>query len=509
MIKLQPGSSVPSIIVGCFLSFGGILYGYDIGMISGVQAMAQFKKDYGTLKNESYEITAGRTSLIVSILSAGLFCGALSNAYIADRFGRRPGLVTACCIFSFGVILQTINAGVALFVVGRFFAGWGAGSVSSLGPLYQSEILSKKLRGPIVAGYHQAITLGVFLAAVINNATKNKTGRSCYLIPICVQFVWASLLLIGLTFIPESPRYYVKKDNTAAALKALAYMRYLSVNDQEIKDEVTEIQINLDYERSFGKASVSDCFRRENRQLHRLTMGMGVMAFQQLAGQNFIKYFGTEYFQGAGISNSFVVSMAINSVSVGMTLPSVYLIERFGRRNLLIFGAIGNFLTQYIIAIIGIVTNSAVSNKILVAFSCLFTASESVSWGPTPWVLVGESFPLRTRATSVAISGATNYLFNFAIAYATPYLVGTGPGNANLGNKVFFIWGSSCFAAAIFVYIWVFETKGLRLEQIDELYGCVKYAWNSPKFVPSEDLTQVSRVLNEKDTEIERVEHAT
>ncbi|KAK9453365.1 general substrate transporter [Dipodascopsis uninucleata] len=509
----KTGSQWPSVLLGSFTAFGGILYGYDTGLISGVIAMKPFVKHYGEIGSTgSYALPSGRKSLIVSILSAGLFFGALSIAYFADRFGRRAGLILACLIFSFGVILQVVQTNLALFVVGRFFAGWGAGSVSSLGPLYQSEISPKNIRGAIVAGYHQAITFGIFLAAVVNNACQTRSDKSSYIIPISIQFIWAVILIGGfLSFLPESPRWYIKRDRMEDARKALAYIRHRSIDDPVLEEELLEIKVNLDFEMSIGRSSILDCFKTENRQLHRIVMGTVVMAFQQLAGVNFIKYFGTDYFQSAGVKDSFVISMATNSVSVGMTMPSMYLVEKMGRRNLLMAGAFGCFLTQYVIAIVGIVSSSTVSQKVLVAFSCLFMASDSISWGPTPWVLVGEAFPLRTRAKSVAISAASNYLFNFAISYATPYMVDEDQGN--LGSKVFFVWGSCCLFAVFFVYAWVFETKGLKLEQIDELYSSVKYAWQSPNFVPSNttfeyvEKNDVETIENTLETHKDRPSH--
>ncbi|KAK9367048.1 general substrate transporter [Lipomyces kononenkoae] len=342
--------------------------------------------------------------------------------------------------------VATINA--ALFAGGRFIAGFGTGAISSIGPLYQAEISPKHIRGTITAGYHTAKTLGVLLAAIVNNSTKDRDGKSAYLIPIYIQFVWAIILMSGFAFLPESPRYFVKYGKS---------------------DKAHEIEASLELEHSVGEASIKDCFKRENRQLYRIILGMVVMAFSQLVGVNFIKYFGTDFFQQAGITNSFVISMATNLVSFSMTIPALYLIERLGRRTFLIIGYIGSWITQYTIAIVGLVaTGSDLARKILVSFSILYIAIESAGVGPPSLVIVGEVFPLRTRAKSIALSLALD----------------SGPGNANLGSNVFFIWGSCSLLGAIFVYVWVYETKGLSLEQVDELYNSVPYAWQSAGFIP-------------------------
>ncbi|KAK9235361.1 general substrate transporter [Lipomyces kononenkoae] len=395
------------------------------------------------------------------------------------------GLIIGSIIFMIGVAMQVATVNAALFAGGRFVAGFGTGAISSIGPLYQAEISPKHIRGTITAGYHTAKTFGVLLAAIVNNSTKDRGGNSAYLIPIYIQFVWAIILMSGFAFLPESPRYFVKYGKRDKARQALARIRHRDEDDALVTSELDEIEASLEAEHSVGDVSVRDCFKRENRQLYRLILGMTVMAFSQLVGVNFIKYFGTDFFQQAGITNSFVISMATNLVSFSMTIPALYLIERLGRRSFLIIGYIGSWITQYTIAIVGLVAaGSDLARKILVSFSILYIAIESAGVGPPSLVIVGEVFPLRTRAKSIALSLGCDYSWNFIIALTTPYLVDSGPGNANLGTNVFFIWGSCSLLGAIFVYAWVYETKGLSLEQVDELYNSVPFAWQSAGFVP-------------------------
>lgn len=193
-----------------------------------------------------------------------------------------------------------------------------------------------------------------------------------------------------------------------------------------------------------------DCIR--GGMLKRLLTGMGIQALQQLTGINFIFYYGTKFFKGSGIDNPFLIGLTTNLVNVLSTLPGLWLVERMGRRNLLMFGAVGMSVSQFIVAIVGTTAVSVVANKVLIAFVCIYIFFFACSWGPVGWVVTGELFPLRVRAKALSITTATNWLFNFAIGYATPYLVDDGPGNANLGSKVFFIWGGCCFICLLFVY---------------------------------------------------------
>jgi len=199
---------------------------------------------------------------------------------------------------------------------------------------------------------------------------------------------------------------------------------------------------------------------------------MALQAWQQLTGINFIFYFGTTFFERSGVANPFLISVATNIVNVFMTLPGIWGVERFGRRRLLLIGAIGMCVCEYIVAIVGVSlpTTNVAGQKVLVAFVCIYIAFFASTWGPIAWVVVGEIFTLNVRAKAISLAVASNWLWNWAISYATPYLVDQGPGDANLQAKVFFIWGTTCFCCIVFTYFCIPETKGLSLEQVDMMY---------------------------------------
>jgi len=156
-----------------------------------------------------------------------------------------------------------------------------------------------------------------------------------------------------------------------------------------------------------------------------------------------------------------------------MTVPGIYFIDKVGRRNLLLIGAAGMMVCEFIVAIAGVtISVSDVSGqKVLVAFVCIYIAFFASTWGPIAWVVTGEIFPLNVRAKAMSLSVASNWFWNWLLAFVTPYLVDPGAGNANLGAKVFFIWGTTCFGCLVFTYFCIPETKGLALEQIDLLYA--------------------------------------
>jgi len=496
-----PGRSWPAIVIGLFVAFGGVLFGYDTGTISGIIAMKYWKDEFSTgfRDKDGLNITSSQTSTIVSILSAGTFFGALAAAPLADRLGRRWALIASSWVFNFGVILQTAATEIPLFTAGRFFAGFGVGLVSALIPLYQSETAPKWIRGVIVGSYQLAITIGLLLAAVVNNSTHKRYDTGSYRIPIAVQFAWALVLIIGMLILPETPRYLIKTGKPEKAAKSLAKLRRLPVDHEAILEELAEVRANHEFELSLGKATYLDCFRGGIGK--RLMTGCLLQGLQQLTGINFIFYYGTKYFENSGIKNPFVITMITSSVNTLSTLPGLWAIDKWGRRPLLFWGAIGMATSQFLVAVLGTTTTgqnpdgstfakNLPAQKASIAFVCTYIFFFASTWGPIAWVVTGEIFPLKVRAKALSMTTATNWLLNWAIAYSTPHLVDFGPGNANLQSKIFFIWFACCFGCIAFVYFLIYETKGLTLEQVDELYNEVKVARKSVGWRPKTTFRQ-------------------
>ncbi|KAK2463563.1 hypothetical protein APHAL10511_004314 [Amanita phalloides] len=471
-----PKNKFAGVAMIAFSAFGGILFGYDTGNINGIIAMNDWLHTFGhpTAQDPTvYAISSSTESLVVSILSAGTFFGALCGAPMADLIGRRSGIIMACLIFSMGVAMQTAAVQIPLFVAGRIVAGFGVGLVSCLCPMYQSECAPKWIRGAVVALYQWFITIGILLAAVIDNATKDFNSHASYRIPIAIQFIWAFVLAVGMMLSPESPRWLVWHGRDETACVSLGRLTGLPPDDPVVLNELKMIKGYLEAELALNESSYLDCFRMSRNKIALRTMtGILIQAWQQLTGINFIFYYGTQFFKNAGIQNNFLISIATSLVNVFMTLPGLYGVERLGRRSLLLIGAVGMTVCEFIVAIIGVTisTNNIAGQHVLIAFVCIYIAFFASTWGPIPWVIIGEIFPLQMRAKAISLSTASNWLWNFGITYATPYLVNVQKGSAGLQSKVFFIWGSTCACCFVFTYFFIPETKGLSLEQINEMY---------------------------------------
>lgn len=298
-----------------------------------------------------------------------------------------------------------------------------------------------------------------------------------------------------MLLLPETPRYLIRSGRMEKAARALGKIRRLDPAHPAIASELAEVKANHDYESSLGKSSYIDCFKPPI--LKRQFTGMALQALQQLTGINFIFYYGTKYFQNSGVSSGFVISMITSAINVGSTIPGMYAIDKWGRRPLLLWGAVGMCVSQFIVAMCGTLSTGQRDNgdiyvknlngqKAAVSFVCIYIFFFASTWGPLAWVVTGEIFPLKTRAKSLSMTTATNWLFNWAIAYSTPYLVNYGDGYANLQSKIFFIWFGCCFLCIAFVYFFIYETKGLSLEEVDQLYEEVKVARKSTKWRPRE-----------------------
>jgi SP family sugar:H+ symporter-like MFS transporter len=216
----------------------------------------------------------------------------------------------------------------------------------------------------------------------------------------------------------------IKKHRDADAAHSLSRLTSLRPDDPEVYDELEEIRLHLKREEELGTGSYMDCFRAsDNRILFRTLTGIFIQAWQQLTGVNFIFYFGTTFFTNAGIHSPFLITIATSVVNVGMTLPGIWGVERFGRRSLLLLGAIGMTICEFIIAIVGSTTSTGnkAAQTVEVAFVCIYIAFFASTWGPVAWVVTGEIFPLKIRAKAMSLSVASNWLWNFAIGYSSTF----------------------------------------------------------------------------------------
>lgn len=480
----QKSSSSSAIIVGLVAAVGGFLYGYDTGLINDILEMRYV---YHHLLSNGVNFNVHERALLTAVLSLGTFIGALVAPIISDNFGRKFSIVlSSALIFNVGNIFQVTAPNATLMCIGRAISGLSVGILSAIVPLYQAEASPKWVRGSIVYTYQWAITWGLLIASAICQGTRKLANSGSYRIPIGLQFLWSLTLCVGMLFLPESPRYFVQKNEIQKALASLSKLRRLPDDDEDLIEELVEIKANYDYELSFGKTTVLDCFRTgggRHKQTLRIITGMGVHAFQQCSGINFIFYYGVNFFSSTGMKNFYLMSFVTYAVNTLFTIPGLVLIDIVGRRKLLLWGGCGMSISNFIIAIVGVCyISKEVTSIISISFLCVFIACFASSWGGVVWALASDIYGISIRQKAIAITAATNWLVNFVFAYITPYLIDTGSHTAALGNKIFFVWGGLNAIGVVFVYFTVYETKGLKLEEVDFMYQHCSNSRNSLKF---------------------------
>jgi sugar porter (SP) family MFS transporter len=485
-----------AVLLAIFIAFGGFLFGYDMGVISGCLIMPDFIRRFGQEGTDGqYYLSSSRQSIIVSLLSAGTFCGAIAQAFTSDRLGRRGSILFWSAVFTIGVAIQTgTTYSLAQLVIGRYIAGLGVGSLSAIVPLYNGETAPKAIRGTILVIYQVQIISGIFLSYLFELGSHTINNSASWRLPIGLQMVWGIILLSGMFFLPESPRHLLGTGRGDEARKVIAELNGVSEDDPLVIEIVEELDFAIRAENEGGKATWLECFSTRNALWRRTINGMMLQFIQQLNGQNFYYYYGDTFFQSAGAGLSpYIIQTVLGAVSVVGTLPALYFIETWGRRKSLLLGASTQAVCALIVAVVGHTTlaptgtlTSALTARnraggdVVITFAVFQVFIFGTTWGPTPWVYLGESFPLRVRPKSIALGSATNWFWNFMLSFFSPRIVD------RIGPMIMLVFFGMLVFGYIYVYFAIPETKGLTLEEVDELYRSGIAPWRSVGWKPSE-----------------------
>jgi len=475
--------------MGVLVSMGGFIFGYDTGQISGFLGMEDFLNRFGQHHADGTPYFSNvRSGLIVALLSIGTLFGALIAAPIADRIGRKISVMFWCCIFSVGMIVKiTATHKWYQIMMGRFVAGFGVGALSLLVPMYQAETAPRHIRGALISTYQLMITFGIFLAAVFNYAAERhqKGKKASWQITMGLSFVFAAILGIGILFFPETPRYDYRKGKIDKAKQTMTHIYGVSDNHYSVHYELEEIRVKLEAESVKGSPWhewYSMFFAP--KMAYRIALGMGLQMLQQLTGANYFFYYGTVIFQGTGINNSFVTQMILNGINFGTTFYGLYIVEHYGRRKSLMAGSAWMFICFMIFASVGHFSldretphNTPKSARAMIVFACFFIFGFATTWGPMIWTICGELYPSRYRAKGMALSTASNWFWNFLLAFFTPFITG------DIDFRYGYVFAACNVLAGIGIYFLVIEGQGRTLEEIDTMYLMGVKPWESSKWV--------------------------
>ncbi|KAF2876924.1 general substrate transporter [Massariosphaeria phaeospora] len=470
--------------------FGGMLFGMDIGTIGGVLTLPPFMAKYG-LDNIDDVALANLSANIASTLQAGCFFGCFIASWMADKYGRRFALIANGLITIVGVIIQSVASGsLEAMYVGRCVAGVGVGGASMVVPLYISENAPRAIRGGLTGIYQLFIATGTMLAFWINyGSILNLSGASMYIVPLVLQALPAILLVVCMFLNKESPRFLAKQDRWEEATKVLARVRNLPTTHEYVQAELREISEQLEHERLLvGGAKLKDLLREMfmipgNRK--RALISIGLMICQQMTGTNAINYYAPQIFKNLGITGNETKLFATGIYGVvKMVTCAAFLVfaaDSLGRRKSLLWTSIAQGTAMLYIGLYVRISpplpNAPVPPAGYVALICifLFAAFFQFGWGPVCWIYVSEIPAARLRSLNVAIAAATQWLFNFVVARATPNMLATVGSH---GYGAFLIYSSFCFSMFFFVWFFIPETKGLSLEKMDDIFGVTELVKN-------------------------------
>jgi len=465
MEKSTRTSSAYVILLCCVAAIGGFLFGFDSGVINGtVDALA---KAFGT--------QAAGTGFAVASVLLGCAVGAFGAGNLADSLGRRPTMLLNAILFLASAVATGAANSAGFFIAARVAGGIAIGAASVLAPMYIAEVAPAEMRGRLASLQQMAIVTGLFFAFLSNDILARLAGgagASFWLgAPAWRWMFWMEALsavafMLGILRIPESPRFLIFRGKREQAREIFARI------GGDAERLVRQVEESLKGEH---RPRLSDLVIPGTRRIAPvLWVGMGLAAFQQFVGINIIFYYGEILWKAAGVTEQWALRVNVLSglVNILATIPAIVLIDRIGRKPLLLAGSVGMALTLGAMAIVFGTAGVGPGGKPLLGHTeavagliaaNLYIVAFGVSWGPVMWVLLGEMFPNQLRGAALAVSGATNWAANFAVTVTfLPLLSAVGLGGA---------YGFYAAAAAIslpFVWTAVRETKGKTLEQMKD-----------------------------------------
>lgn len=436
-----------------FGSFGGILFGYDIGVMTG--ALPFLQEDWGL--EGSATVIGWVTS---GVMFGAIFGGALAGQ-LSDRFGRRKMILASALVFVAGSALCGIapHQGDLYLVLMRIFLGLAVGAASALVPAYMSELAPARLRGRLSGLNQTMIVSGMLISYLVDFFLKDLPETWAWRSMLIVAAVPAVILYIGVLRLPESPRFLVKHGREPEALRVLSFIR-------KGEDTTAELALIKETAQLETKAETTTSFATllHGKYRYLVIAGVGVAAFQQFQGANAIFYYIpliVETATGNAASNALLWPIVQGVILVLGSLLFLVIADKFNRRTLLILGGAVMGFSFILPAIINTVF-TGVNPMMIVVFLSIYVAFYSFTWAPLTWVLVGEIFPLAIRGRSSGVASSFNWIGSFAVGLLFPIMTASMP-----QELVFVVFGIICLLGVLFVKFYVPETRGRSLEDIE------------------------------------------
>ncbi|MGC4235100.1 MAG: sugar porter family MFS transporter [Niabella sp.] len=423
-------------------ALGGYLFGFDFAVIAG--ALPFLKAQFGFDEVQEGFATAS--------LALGCMIGCFMAGNISDRFGRKKGLLLAAAIFLVSSLCMAFSHSSTIFIISRFAAGAGVGMASVLSPMYIAEIAPASMRGRLVAINQLTIVIGIFITNLVNYYLRNE-GDDAWRWMVGLGAVPSALFLLGVLWLPESPRWLVKArlhDKATAVLKKIGNTDYATQTLEQIRRSVSA-DTRISYAAVFSKAVWPA-----------VLVGMTLAVFQQLCGINVVFNYTSNIFESVGFTQDDQLrqTVFIGLVNMVFTLIAMWQVDRLGRKPLMLFGAIG-LTILYVVSALLLQNKSATASWTLLAAIGVY----AMTLAPVTWVLIAEIFPNKVRAAATSIAVLALWASYALLTFTFPIL------SKNMGTYTpFYIYAVICAFGAIFVWKRVKETKGRSLEDMDTVY---------------------------------------
>ncbi|EFM10643.1 sugar transporter [Paenibacillus curdlanolyticus YK9] len=438
-------------LVSIIAALGGLLFGFDTAVVSGAIGFMQDK----------FDLNGVQTGWAVSSLIIGCIVGAAASGWLSDRFGRKKVLIAAALLFTIGSIFSAIPDTFTGYIIARMIGGLGIGITSTLCPLYNAEIAPARYRGRLVAFNQFAVVTGIFLTYFINSGIAG-AGDDAWDISTAWRWMFGVgaipgiLFLVMLFFVPESPRWLIKQGRPEEALNILLRIH----GEDAARQEVLEIKASFNEK----QGSIRELFKPGLR--FALIAGVGIAVLQQITGINAIMYYAPEILKstGAGTNAALIQTILVGFINFAFTILSIWLIDKVGRKALLL---VGSSVMALSLLFIGIVFHSGhATGPWVLVLLLVYVAAFAVSLGPVVWVLLAEIFPNRVRGIAIAIASMALWVADYVVSQSFPPLLDSaGPA------VTYWIFGALSLVTVIFTWKFIPETKGKSLEDMEDVWN--------------------------------------